>query len=493
MNGEIHLTSGVLTTKPSSVYLRLREEAARRGLLTLHSPTIATSKYKSFHEFVKDVRPSFIWYKHCEVLAENLEKVLTGEIDRLMIFMPPRSGKSEQVSRLFTAYYLYKFPDKWIGLNSYASDLAFTLSRAARENFIAAGGSISQSSKAVGHWQTTGLGGMWSAGVGGAITGKGFHVGLIDDPLKNAEEAASEVIREKQKEWYRSTFYTRAEPGAAIIIVQTLWNEDDLSGWLLSEEMQGENPERWHIVNLPALAEEPRQFPDTCTIEPDWRSNGEALCPERYDELKLAAIRSRIGAYYFNSLYQQRPSAREGSFFKVGNLEIEDAVPANLRYCRAWDKAASENSGNYTVGVKIGANPNGIYFITDMVRGQWSTDVRNSVIRQTAELDGKECKIHLPQDPGAAGKDSAVADMKLLAGFSVKVEPVSGSKEVRADPFSSQVNAGNVKLLSGPWNNDFISELRQFPTGKNDDIVDASSDSFSELCTMPTVYHVRMG
>jgi hypothetical protein len=128
-----------------------------------------------FRFFVEQVRPRYLWYPHCEQIANVLQRVADGELRRVMLFVPPRHSKSETVSRLFTAYYLNRYPERWIGINSYASDLAYTFSRAAQENYLAAGGPVSGSSTAVSHWETGKGGGMWAAGVGGPITGKGFH------------------------------------------------------------------------------------------------------------------------------------------------------------------------------------------------------------------------------------------------------------------------------------------------------------------------------
>ena len=397
-----------------------------------------------------------------------------------MIQLPPRHSKSELVSRLFTAYYLLRNPHHFVGINSYSADLAYTLSRASRENFIAGGGTVKDDAAAVKHWETTAGGGLWAAGVGGSITGKGFHLGIIDDPLKNAEEAASEVIREKHKEWYRSTFYTRAEPDAAIVIIQTRWHEDDLTGWLLSEETESELPEEWHIVCLPAIAESVDHIPDTCTLEEDFRAEGDALCPERYDLDALFRIKAK-GAYNFDALYQQRPSAKEGSFFHVNQLEIVDAVPADARYFRAWDKAATASGGDYTAGVKLAKDKDGIFYVTDVIRGQWDSSARDRTIRQTAELDGRQCKVVGEQEPGSGGKESAENFIRMLAGFTVSVERSTTAKELRADPLASQINAGNVRVVRGEWNRTFIEELRTFPHGKNDDQVDAVALAFNKL------------
>lgn len=446
----------------------------------------------SFRDFISRVSHRYQWYKHCAALGDILQRVADGEIKRLLVFTPPRHGKSETISRLFTAYFLHRYPDRWVGLSSYSADLANTLSRNARDNYRLAGNTVRADAAGVQHWETGQGGGLWACGAGGPATGKGAHLLVVDDPIKNAEEAASEVIRAKLQDWWNSTWYTREEPwsdtdpNGAMIIVQTRWHEDDLAGWLLEEERQAEEDEdreRWHIVNLPAIAEDPdpEQFPSSCTIEPDWRQAGEALCPERRPIEKLTKIAHRIGQYFFEALFQQRPTAREGEFFKVSKLEIVDAVPADLRLCRAWDLASIEGGGAYTSGPLLGVDPKGIWYVLDVERGQWSSDDVETRMISTARRDGTKVRIHIPQDPGQAGKKQAVSLVRMLAGFNVKTEPASGSKETRAFAFSAQVNVGNVKLLNGSWNKAFIEELRQFPRGKYKDQVDSASDAFNEL------------
>jgi len=436
---------------------------------------------ESLRNFAAYANPRFTFYAHCEVLATILEKVASGDVKRLLIQLPPRHSKSELVSRLFSAYYLARNPSHFVGINSYSAELAYTLSRASRENYIKCGGVVRDDAAAVKHWETPEGGGMWAAGVGGSITGKGFHLGIIDDPIKNAEEAASEVMREKHKEWYSSTFYTRAEPDAAIIVIQTRWNEDDLTGWLLSEE-SGEEPEQWHVVCLPAISEELAEFPISCTVEPDFRQHeGEALCPDRYPASRLRKIAARIGEYHFGALYQQRPTSKTGSFFDVSKLEIVDALPSDGRKAMGWDRAATRDGGDYTEGVEMLKANDGLYYITDNIFGQWNTAKRDRTIRQTAELKGRSVKHVGEQEPGSGGKEAAENFIRLLAGFPVSTERSTANKSSRADPFSSQVNAGNVRLLRGDWNKRYIDQLRAFPHGKHDDGVDASSLAFNEL------------
>jgi predicted phage terminase large subunit-like protein len=442
----------------------------------------------SFREFVDTVRPGYQWYWHCEKLADILEGVISGDVKRLMIYEPPRHGKSEQVSRLFTAYYLRRFPERWVGLNSYSAELSYSLSRASRNFYRGEGVELSPEAQATKQWETGKGGGLWAAGVGGSITGKGFHLGVIDDPLKNAEDAASETIRTKQRDWYDSTFYTRAEPDAAIILIQTRWHEADLAGYLLDKEY--EEPEGWHIIDFAALREDaPIQvylngeltaLPDTCTLEPDDRKLGKALCPERYDEEALQKIRGHIGSYYFTALYQQRPRPREGNVFKREWFEFVDTVPEKGTTVRYWDKAATEGAGDWTAGVKM-RRVDSTYYVLDVRRGQWAPGKRDGNIVQTANEDGKQVRQRTEQEPGASGKDAALAFVTMLQGYSAGATSVTGDKLIRAEPLASQAEAGNVKIVRGTWNRVFLDELTAFDKGKHDDQVDGASGAFNFL------------
>ncbi len=406
-----------------------------------------------------------------------------------MVFEPPRHGKSELVSRLFPAYYLYRHPERFVGIASYGADLAYTLSRAARENFQRAGGQLSKAASAVKHWLTRQGGGLWAAGVGGPATGKGWHLGIIDDPLKDAEQAGSEVIRAKQKDWFGSVWSTREEPGGALVVVQTRWHEDDLSGYLLS--LEAEEPEHWYVVNLPAIAdpEDMPVLPETCTAHPDWREEGEPLCPERYTLERLTRVAKRIGEYFFGALFQQRPRPRDGGMFRRQDFPIVPAAPAKAKRIRYWDLAAADiGKGDYTVGVLIAKTPEGIYYIEDVVRGQWQASARNKVIKQTAALDftryGATVKIRIEQPPGLA-TEAVDAIIRALAGFPVKADRVTKDKVSRAEPFADQAQAGNVRLVTGPWNAAYIEEHLAFPKGKHDDQVDGSSGGFNDLAGAP--------
>jgi hypothetical protein len=305
-------------------------------------------KHWNFRGFVKHVNRYYEWHPHNEKLADALEKVAAGKIKRLMVFEPPRHGKSEEVSRLFAAYYLLKNPRKQVGLCSYSAEIANDLSKAARDNYKRAGKPVNSDESAASNWRTAEGGGEWAAGVGGSITGRGFDLGIIDDPLKNAEEAYSSGIREKQKDWWQSTFYTRREPHAAIILIQTRWHEDDLAGWLLSREE--ESPECWHIVNFEAIKTIDRlNIPSTCTRTLDTRKPGEALCPARYDINELEKIRKHTGSAFWNAMYQQRPTAQEGEIWRREWFKSFDPFTLKVKTMDMgydWDLAYTKSDRN---------------------------------------------------------------------------------------------------------------------------------------------------
>lgn len=404
-----------------------------------------------------------------------------------MVFMPPRHSKSETISRLFTAYLLYRYPDKWIGLATYGQEFVNALSRESRENYRRIGLKTREDSAAVKQWETLEGGGLFASGIGGSIVGKGFSFGIIDDPIKDAETAASDTYKEKAKDWYGSVWYTRQEPDAALIILTTRWTEEDLAGYLLEKE-SGEFPEHWHIVNFEAIKEkDPIIIPETCTLEPDARKEGDALCPPRFSIEKLNHLRSQIGEYSFSALYQQRPSPRQGLFFNPLWFEIVDAAPAtNAKDAIGWDLAATKSGGDYTVGLKM-RKVDGVYYILDMVHFQEDPHTRDTTIYNYASQSGKICRHYIEQEGGSGGKAQADAIIRMLAGYTAIKVKTTGSKELRADPFASQAAAGNVKLVKGSWNELFLEELRQFPRGKHDDIVDATTIVFNKLAIQETV------
>lgn len=246
-------------------------------------------------------------YRHLQLLNDRLMDLVEGRSSRLIVTMPPRHGKSLLCSLYFPAWFLNKYPDRRVILCSYGDDFASEWGRKVRDLIkghqeeLAI--TVNEASKAADRWDVQGhKGGMKTAGVGGQITGRGAHLMIIDDPVKDAAEAHSATIREQKWDWWRTTAHTRLEPGAVVVVIQTRWHEDDLTGRILKD-----HPEDWEVINLPALAEE---------NDPLGRQPGEALCPERYDENALGAIRTAVGNQAWSALYQQKPQPESGGFFK---------------------------------------------------------------------------------------------------------------------------------------------------------------------------------
>lgn len=418
--------------------------------------------------------------RHLDLLNQKLVKVAQGTCKRLMVFMPPRHGKSEEISRYFPAWYLGTHPNNRIILASYEATFAATWGRKAREvleRFEAEFGvRIHRESHAANRWDIEGHeGGMVTAGVGGAITGKGAHVLIIDDPVKNAEEAASQLIRDRNWDWWRSTAYTRLEPDGAVILVQTRWHEDDLAGRILE---RSEAADEWEIIRLPAIAEADDQL---------GRAAGEALWPDRFSLAQLEAIKLELGPFWWAALYQQRPIPElGGGFFPRDQVVIVDAPPADIvKTVLWWDIAGTKPKAgrdpDYTAGVVMAKTKDNRYCVLDVIRFRENPAVLESRMLAAAGHVAKGTDIWIPQDPGAAGVIAADYFRRRMTGYNVRAEKETGSKSERAKPFSAQWAGGNVSLVRGSWNAAYISECEAFPFGTHDDQVDASSGAFSKL------------
>ncbi len=301
------------TSDDSNSFGQSQTDLTDEELVSITDELERLSIYESPAAFAQTIssRDAEKWmpYQHLMLLNERLMDIAEGRINRLIVTMPPRHGKSEMCSKYFPAWFLNRFPDRRVILCSYGDDFAAEWGRKVRDLIRTHTDRldirINEQSKAADRWDLEGhKGGMKTAGVGGQITGRGAHLLIIDDPVKDAAEAASATIRDQKWDWWRTTARTRLEPGGAVIIIQTRWHEDDLTGRILRD--QDEN-DPWTIINLPAFAEHD---------DPMGRTPGTALCPERYDENALAAIRQSVGTAAFTALYQQRPSPEGGGAFK---------------------------------------------------------------------------------------------------------------------------------------------------------------------------------
>jgi predicted phage terminase large subunit-like protein len=207
----------------------------------------------------------------------------------------------------------------------------------------------------------------------------------------------------------------------------------------------------------------------------------------------LQKLLEDLGQYGFAGQIGQNPAPPGGGMFKVDRMPVMDILEERqiLKTFRYWDKAASEDAGAYTCGVKMSQLKDKRFLIHDVIRGQWSPDVREKVIRSTAEVDGSKVRIYIEQEPGSGGKESVEASIKNLAGFAAYADRPTGDKIRRADPFSVQVNISNVSLLRGDWNQAFKDELEIFPFGTYKDQVDAASGAFNLLAAKKQVRVIR--
>lgn len=395
---------------------------------------------------------------HHQRIAEKLEAVERGEIDRLMIFMPPRHGKSELASKRFPAWCLGRDPKRQIIAASYNSDLASDFGRNVR-NIVAAPEfgqvfsdvSLAPDSQAANRMNTNKGGTYVAAGVGTAVTGRGADIALIDDPFKDREEADSERRRETVWDWYRSTLYTRLMPGGAIVLIQTRWHEDDLAGRLLDQE-----GDQWDVLELPAI--------DTA---------GHALWPEWYDVPALSRIKDTIGQREWSALYQQQPQPDEGTYFqREWFKEWKRGELPTLNYYGTSDYATKDGQGDYTVHRVWGVDAQGSLYRVAGWRGQTTSDVwiesKLDLIKEFKPLAwfGEAGVIKNAIEPMLLRR---MQERKIFC----RLEWLSSisDKPTRARGFQARAAMGKVFFEPGAD----ITEHLMFPAGKNDDDVDNSS------------------
>ena len=430
-------------------------------------------------KFIKKVFPNYKFYKfHAEVIKQ-LQRVIDGDCNRLILQVPPRHGKSLLASQLLPAAYLLAHPDRYVGISSYSAELAEGFSRKARDYYRESGGLLNPSSQAVNAWGTEGGGGLWAAGVGGAITGRSGHLLIIDDPVKNREDAESPRMMSKLNDWYTSTLYTRLEPQVgAIVVIQTRWSENDMIGQLLDNEMNvsEKGRENWTIVDLPALYEDEDDrplLPEHCEVIPDWREEvGEALCPQRYDQDDLERIREAVGSRDFASLYQQRPAPEGGNMFDPTWWQYYDhdtLMPEFQRVMLSVDATFTATSkSDYVVGAVVGQAASQFY-VLDLVREKLDVVGTMAMIARMYKRHALSGTVIELAASGYAVYQMMQKKVPGLIGF--KPEK---SKEARASGIVPLVEAGNVYLpASAPWLDSFINEFSLFPASKNDDMVDA--------------------
>ena len=435
---------------------------------------------RRFLPFVFEFRPGYqagwVHKDICRRLEKFSKDVAAKLSPRLMLFMPPRSGKSELVSRCFPAWHLGHYPTDEIIACSYAASLANSFSRKVREilrdpsyRTIFPSTALDKSSQAVEQWMTSKGGGYVAAGVGGPIVGKGANVLIIDDPTKGRTEAQSDVVKEAVKDWYTGSAYTRLAPGGGILVVMQRWAEDDLAGWLESEDKQTQN-ENWDIIRYPAIAIEDEEF----------RFKGAALHPERYDLKALQRIRVTIGERDFAALYQQNPIPDEGDYFKKPHFRYyvpQDLPNINeLRLFCTFDLAIGEKEQNdYTAGVVAGVdNAANIYVlrvyhekidalkIAELLFDIWDDWKPEVIGLEKGHIEGTMAPFL-----------AKMAEERRVFPFFDPLPVGRKDKVARAQAIRGWMAHGKVYWnRMDPMQNEAIEELLKFPNGKHDDRVD---------------------
>jgi predicted phage terminase large subunit-like protein len=406
----------------------------------------------------------------------------TGEeIDRLIVTMPPQHGKSELISHWLPAWYLGRHPDRKVLLGSYQAEQAQIWSVRARQTLGAFGPwiwetELDQRRLRADWWWTTGGGYMAADGLGGAFTGKGAHLLIIDDPIKGYEEAASATMRDKAWEWWTMTLISRLQQEHAVILVQTRWHEDDLAGRLIEE---GE----WTVLNLPAFAES--------DDDPLGRRIGDPLCPELHSKEKLERQRRTSGEYAWTALYQQRPAPLQGFLFKREYFRswTEETVGADTFYvlhspggskrypqggCARFqvvDVAASaKETADFTVVSTWAATPDRKLLLLDVRRRRFE---EQQMLRFVASVNDEwdRCPIYVERVGANVG--APLSQFLRMQGRAVADVFPRGDKLVRAQSAIIAYERGDVfHPRSASWLPEFEFELLSFPNAKHDDQVD---------------------
>ena len=431
--------------------------------------------------------------EHLALLDEILVKTAKRELRKVIINMPPRHGKSELISKYFPAWYLCNFPAHRIILTSYEARFAASWGRKVKDILNINGKEIydieinKKVNSAISFEISGSSGGLVCVGAGGAITGRGADLLIIDDPLKNDKEANSPVIRENIWEWFRATAYTRLEPDGVVIILMTRWHEDDLCGRIMSSEdfivldsvsslknLQNLNNE-WLILKLPAIAEE---------ADPLGRTAGEPLWGRRFPSKKLNEIKNTLGSYWFSALYQQSPSPAGGGIFRREDFKyykndnnyfllIDSGKIIPEEKCKILstvDLAISTSErADYTVILVIAAATGGEIMVLDILREKCEPAGHLKLLKS----------VYYKWKPSIIGIENVQYQLSLIQsalreGLPVAKLKADKDKLSRAIPLAARMNGGLVFFPErASWLDDLESELLSFPNGLHDDQVDA--------------------
>lgn len=452
--------------------------------------TTAAEQAEPLIDFITRISPRYHRPTHLQRLLSVLERTEREPV-RAIVNLPPRHSKTESLLHGI-ARRIKRRPWETVAYVTYGDSLARDKSILCREYALRAGVQLRDDSAAANRWRTPQLGGALFTSIGGAITGQGANVLVIDDPHKDRTEAESQVERDKVWNWYIGTGLDRVEPGGSVIVCQTRWHPDDLTGRLVDQRLQQDG---WEVISLPALG---LDQPDGSRVADE---NGEPLWPEQWPREEL--LKKRIDEYEWRSKFQQAPVKRGGAVFRDVRYYDPRTLPNGLRISVGMDLAYSKKThADWSACVVLGQDMDGTTYVLAVAREQMEVPAFAEVVRGTvAQWPTARVWWH------TSTTEAGTAQLLRSMGLNVKNELARADKFVRAQPVAAQWNAGRLLLPGGftdeygnarpapAWVDEFVREVTRF-TGigdKRDDQVDALASAYSAWCKAPSQRHDEQG
>tara|TARA_Y100001972_G_scaffold123583_1_gene171105 strand:+ start:94 stop:1602 length:1509 start_codon:yes stop_codon:yes gene_type:complete len=431
-----------------------------------------------FLTFVNRMWPAFISGRHHKVMADAFERVANGELKRLIINMPPRHTKSEFASYLFPAWYLGRYPEKKVIQTAHTAELAVGFGRKVRnlinqEDFqeVFPGIELSSDSKAAGRWNTNKKGDYFAIGVGGAVTGKGADVLIIDDPHSEQDAAVGAYnpeVYDKVYEWYTSGPRQRLQPGGAIIVVMTRWSTRDLTGQIIKSATQREGADEWEVIELPAVM-----------------PSGDPLWPEFWPIDQLDSLKAELPVSKWSAQYQQDPTSEEGALIKREwwqEWEYENPPHCDA-IIQSWDTAflktqRADYSACTTWGVFHHPNENGEsipnLILLDAYKEKLEfPDLKRAAYEKYWEYEPDQMIV----EAKAAGSP-LIFELRAMGIPVTEFTPSRGQDKIaRVNAVSDLFASGIVWCPATRWAEEVVEECAAFPAGDNDDLVDSTTQA----------------
>ncbi len=419
----------------------------------------------------------FVWQraKHLDLINDKLTQMEAGKIDRLIIALHPRAGKTEFATFWFPLWYLAKNPRKRVVLAGHTAEFMEDYGRRLRD-FVRDHGdkiglALDPSTTSAHRWALRSGGTVVTVGRGAALVGRGSDLLVLDDMIKDEEEASSELVRNRLWNWWVTSASTRLEPGSICVHIGTRWHFDDLAGRLEAQN-KIEGAEHWEVLRLKAI----------CEGEDDLlgRKAGESMCPERFPLDWLIKKKTSSTAYWWSANYQQEPISSTGGIFQINWWQYYDVLPQLDIMIQSWDFSFKDTKkSDYVVG-QVWGRKGAQFYLVDQIRAQISAKESIAAIRAfTAKYPMARAKLFEDKANGPALKSL----LQHEVGGIIPIQP-KGNKEARAMAIQAFIEAGNVYLPrpeAAPWLNDFLIETAQFPMGAKDDIVDSLTQALQYL------------